>query len=73
MKTTKTNFLNQMLHCDLIWDSFFLSNFNCFYKLPKSSFLVTTLTIMWSQENYLLVACKKMKLDSKKYFHYNDS
>jgi hypothetical protein len=36
-----------------------------FYKLPISSFLVTTLAIMWSQENYLLVTCKKMKLDNK--------
>jgi hypothetical protein len=27
MKTTKTNFLNQMMHCDHIKDSFFLSNF----------------------------------------------
>jgi len=37
-----------------------------FYKLPINIFLVTTLAIMWSKENYLLVTCKKMKLDKKK-------
>jgi hypothetical protein len=50
----------------LVMKLFFSYPISFFYKLPISSFLVITLAIMWSQENYLLATCKKMKLDKKK-------